>query len=175
MSNEKVAQVLYEIADLLELKGVDFKPRAYRRAARNIEELDKDIVEYYKEDKLREIPGVGEAIAKKVAEIMQSGELNYLRALREEFPAGLLRIMEVPEIGPKTIMRLYKDLKITDLHELKKAAEEHRIRGLKGFGGRSEENILNGIQLLEQRTGRMLLGYAYFCAKGIVDYMASVE
>lgn len=173
MSNEKVAQVLYEIADLLELKGVDFKPRAYRRAARNIEELDKDIVEYYKEDKLREIPGVGEAIAKKVAEIMQSGELNYLRALREEFPAGLLRIMEVPEIGPKTIMRLYKDLKITDLHELKKAAEEHRIRGLKGFGGRSEENILNGIQLLEQRTGRMLLGYAYFCAKGIVDYMVA--
>jgi len=171
MSNEKVAQVLYEIADLLELKGVEFKPRAYRRAARNIEELDKDIEEYYKEDKLREIPGVGEAIAKKVAEIIQSRELNYLRELREEFPVGLLQIMEVPEIGPKTIMRLYKELKITNLHELKKAAEEHRIRGLKGFGGRSEENILKGIQLLEQRTGRMLLGYAYFYAKGIVDYM----
>ena len=171
MSNEKVAQVLYEIADLLELKGVEFKPRAYRRAARNIEELDKDIEEYYKEDKLREIPGVGEAIAKKVAEIIQSRELNYLRELREEFPVGLLQIMEVPEIGPKTIMRLYKELKITNLHELKKAAEEHRIRGLKGFGGRSEENILKGIQLLEQRTGRMLLGYAYFYAKAIVDYM----
>jgi DNA polymerase (family 10) len=171
MSNEKVAQVLYEIADLLELKGVEFKPRAYRRAARNIEELDKDIEEYFKEDKLREIPGVGEAIAKKVADIIHSRELNYLRELREEFPVGLLQIMEVPEIGPKTIMRLYKELKITNLHELKKAAEEHRIRGLKGFGGRSEENILKGIQLLEKRTGRMLLGYAYFYAKAIVDYM----
>jgi DNA polymerase (family 10) len=171
MSNEKVAQVLYEIADLLELKGVEFKPRAYRRAARNIEELDKDIEEYFKEDKLREIPGVGEAIAKKVADIIHSRGLNYLRELREEFPVGLLQIMEVPEIGPKTIMRLYKELKITNLHELKKAAEEHRIRGLKGFGGRSEENILKGIQLLEKRTGRMLLGYAYFYAKAIVDYM----
>ncbi|MGD0056737.1 MAG: DNA polymerase/3'-5' exonuclease PolX [Methanomassiliicoccales archaeon] len=173
MTNEKVAQVLYEIADLLELKGVEFKPRAYRRAARNIEELDKDIQEYYREGKLREIPGIGEAIAKKVAEIIQSGELNYLKELREEFPVGLLQIMTVPEIGPKTIMRLYKELKITNLHELKKAAEDHRIRGLKGFGGRSEENILKGIQLLEQRTGRMLLGYAYFYAKSIVDYMVT--
>ncbi|MDD1773051.1 MAG: helix-hairpin-helix domain-containing protein, partial [Methanomassiliicoccales archaeon] len=174
MNNDKVAQVLYEIADLLELKGVEFKPVAYRRAARNIEELDKDIEEYYRQDKLREIPGVGEAIAKKIVEIIQSGELNYLKELREELPVGLLRIMEVPEIGPKTIMRLYKELRITNLQELRKAAEEHRIRKLKGLGDRSEKNILKGIKLLEQRTGRMLLGYAYFYGKGIIDYLVTI-
>lgn len=171
MSNEKVARVLYEIADLLEIKGVEFKPVAYRRAARNIEELDKDIEEYFKESRLREIPGVGEAIAKKISEIIESGELNYLKELREELPAGLLQLIEVPEIGPRTVMRLYKELKITNLHELKRAAEEHRIRRLKGFGDRSEEIILKGISLLEHRTGRMLLGYAYFYGKAIVDYM----
>lgn len=173
MSNEKIAQILYEIADLLELKGVEFKPRAYRRAARSIEELDKDVVVLYKDGELQEIPGVGQAIAKKVVEIVRSGDLNYLKQLREEFPAGLLQIMEVPEIGPKTTMRLYKDLRITNLHELKKAAEEHKVRELRGFGERSEETILKGIRLLEQRSGRMLLGYAYFYAKDIIDYLIS--
>ncbi len=171
MSNAKIAAILYEIADLLELKNVEFKPRAYRRAARSIESLDVDLAEFYKEGKLREIPGVGEAIAKKIAEIIESGELNYLKQLREEFPAGLLQIMEVPEIGPKTIMRLYKELRVTNLHDLKKAAEEHRIRGLKGFGAKSEENILKGIKTMEQRTGRMLLGCAYYYGKKIEDYM----
>jgi len=173
MSNEKIAQILYEIADLLELKGVEFKPRAYRRAARSIEELDKDVVVLYKDGELQEIPGVGQAIAKKVVEIVRSGDLNYLKQLREEFPAGLLQIMEVPEIGPKTTMKLYKDLRITNLHELKKAAEEHKVRELRGFGERSEETILKGIRLLEQRSGRMLLGYAYFYAKDIIDYLTS--
>lgn len=171
MSNAKVAQILYEIADLLEIKGVGFKPQAYRRAARNIEELDRDVEEYFREGKLREIPGVGEAIAEKVSEIIRTGELGYLKELREEFPAGLLQLMEVQEIGPKTVMRVYRDLKVTDLHGLKKAAEEHRIRRMKGFGKKSEENILKGIRVLEQRSKRMLLGYAYFYAKGIVDYM----
>jgi len=171
MSNVKIAAILYEIADLLELKDVEFKPRAYRRAARSIESLDRDLAEFYKEGKLRDIPGIGEAIAKKISEIIESGELNYLKQLREEFPAGLLQIMEVPEIGPKTIMRLYKELRVTNLHDLKKAAEDHKIRRLKGFGERSEENILKGIRIMEQRTGRMLLGYAYFYGKRIEDYL----
>ncbi|MDH7509060.1 MAG: DNA polymerase/3'-5' exonuclease PolX [Methanomassiliicoccales archaeon] len=174
MSNAKIAAILYEIADLLELKGVEFKPRAYRKAARNIETLGKDITEYYKEGKLEEIPGVGKAIAKKIREIIETGELNYLKQLREELPAGLLQLMEIPEIGPKTAMRLYKELKITNLHELKKAAEEHRIRRLKGFGEKSEENILKGIRIIEQRSGRMLLGYAYYYGKKIEQYIASV-
>jgi len=174
MSNAKIAAILYEIADLLELKGVEFKPRAYRRAARSIETLGRDITDYYKENKLEEIPGVGKAIAKKIREIIETGELNYLKQLREELPAGLLQLMEIPEIGPKTAMRLYKELKITNLHELKKAAEEHRIRRLKGFGEKSEENILKGIRIIEQRSGRMLLGYAYYYGKKIEQYIASV-
>ncbi len=149
MMNEKVAGILYEIADLLELKEERFKPQAYRKAARNIESLQEDIVEVYKRGQLRDIPGVGEAIEAKVKEIIETGELRYLKELHDEFPAGLMQVMDVPEIGPKTTMRLYKELRVTNVQDLKVAAEQHRIRRLKGFGDRTEENILKGVEFLE--------------------------
>ncbi len=171
MRNAEVARILYEIADLLELKGVNFKPNAYRNAARSIENLTSEIEEVHKEGKLRDIPGVGEAIAKKLDELLSTGKLAYLEDLRKEFPPGLLQIMAIPELGPKTAVHLYNELKITNLDELKKAVEEHRIRSLKGFGPRSEERILQGIALVEGRTGRMLLGYAYPRAMQVLEYV----
>jgi DNA polymerase (family X) len=174
MLNEKVASILYEIADLLELKGGEpFKPRAYRNAAHTIEEMREDIETVYKNGKLREVPGVGDAIAKKVAEVIDTGELGYLTELRNEFPSGLIQLMEVPEIGPKTTLLLYKQLKITNLQELKLAVEQHRIRRLKGFGQKTEENILNGIRLVESAKGRMLLGNAYPAGKLMADYLVA--
>jgi len=172
MRNAEVAQILYEIADLLELQGVEFKPNAYRKAARNIEEMAQEIEEYRKVRDLKDIPGVGEAIAKKVEEILKTGRLAYLDDLKAELPAGLLQLMDVPEIGPRTAMHLYKELHVTNLHELKAAAQEHRIRELKGFGERSEERILNGIRVWEMRSGRMLLGYAYPAGQRVEQYVA---
>jgi len=178
MRNSEVARVLYEVADILELQGVQFKPTAYRKAARNIESLTKELEEIQKEGELREIPGVGQAIAKKIEEMLSTGHIRYLDELKEEFPAGLLQIIDVPDIGPKTAMHLYRELKITNLADLKHAAEQHQIRELKGFGERSEERVLHGIALLERRSGRMLLGYAYPVAEGMVEYIrrkASLE
>lgn len=171
MRNSEIAAILEEVADLLELKGVAFKPNAYRKAARSIRELTEELEEYRKKDDLRAIPGVGEAIAKKVEEILDTGELRYLDELKEELPAGLLQLMEVPDIGPKTAMHLYKELRVTNLHELKAAAEAHQIRDLKGFGERSEERVLQGIALLERRSGRMLLGYAHPIAERMRAYV----
>ncbi len=171
MRNTEVAAVLEEVADLLELKGVAFKPNAYRKAAKNIRELKQELEEYRKKEDLRNIPGVGEAIAKTVEELLDTGKLKYLDELKEELPAGLLQLMEVPDIGPKTAMRLYKELRITNLHDLKVAAEAHQIRGLKGFGEKSEEHVLQGIALLERRSGRMLLGYAYPIGEGMRSFV----
>jgi DNA polymerase (family 10) len=171
MRNSEIAAILEEVADLLELKGVAFKPNAYRKAARSIRELTEELEEYRKKEDLRAIPGVGEAIAKKVEEILDTGELRYLDELKEELPAGLLQLMEVPDIGPKTAMHLYKELRVTNLHELKAAAEAHQIRDLKGFGERSEERVLQGIALLERRSGRMLLGYAHPIAERMRAYV----
>ncbi len=117
------------------------------------------------------MPGVGKAIHDKIVEIIRTGELQYLNDLRNEFPAGLLQVMQVPDVGPKTAGRLYKELKVTNLQDLKAAAEQHRIRMLKGFGERTEENILKGIRYLESRQGRMLLGYAYPRGKALEDHL----
>ncbi|HSV42882.1 MAG TPA: DNA polymerase/3'-5' exonuclease PolX [Methanomassiliicoccales archaeon] len=171
MLNRKVANILFEIADLLELKEENFKPQAYRKVARAVEDLQEDIEAIAKRGGLRTIPGVGEAIEAKIKEIIQTGELQYLNEIMMEYPAGLMQVMEVPEIGPKTAIRLYKELKITNLDDLRKAAEEHRLQHLKGFGEKTEESILKGIQSLERIKGRMLLGYAHPIAVGMVAYL----
>ena len=171
-NNAKVASILEEVADLLELKeDTFFKVRAYRRAAKEIAALTEDIKDIYIRGHLDKVPGVGKAIHDKVAEILRTGQLQYLNDLRNEFPAGLLQVMQVPDIGPKTAARLYKELRITNLQDLKAAAEQHRIRMLKGFGERTEENILKGIRYLESRQGRMLLGYAFPRGKALEDHM----
>ncbi|MCE5295586.1 MAG: DNA polymerase/3'-5' exonuclease PolX [Euryarchaeota archaeon] len=171
MLNSKVAAILYEIADLLELKDEKFKPQAYRKAAYNIEQLQEDVRDLLDRDALKDVPGVGEAIEGKVREIIETGHLKYLDDLHSEFPAGLMHVLDVPSIGPKTVMRLYKELKITNINDLRQAAEEHRIRGMKGFGEAMEDSILKGIKFLEKSEGRMLLGYAHPIAVGMVAYM----
>ncbi len=161
-----------EVADLLELKeGTFFQVRAYRRVAREISSLTEDVKDLYVRGHLDQIPGVGKAINDKIVEILRTGELQYLNDLRNEFPAGLLQVMQVPDVGPKTAGRLYTELKVTNLQDLKAAAEQHRIRMLKGFGEKTEENILKGIRYLESRQGRALLGYAYPRGKALEEHM----
>jgi len=171
-NNAFVASVLEEVADLLELKeGTFFQVRAYRRVAKEISSLTGDIKDLYIRGHLDQVPGVGKAIHDKIVEVLRTGELQYLNDLRNEFPAGLLQVMQVPDVGPKTAGRLYKELKVTNLQDLKAAAEQHRIRMLKGFGERTEENILKGIRYLESRQGRMLLGYAYPRGRALEEHM----
>ena len=175
MDNSEIAAIFYEVADILDIQDVAFKPNAYRRAARSIEELDEPVSKLAEEGKLREIAGVGESMAKKIGEMLKTGELSYLKKLRTQIPAGLLRMLRVPEVGPKTVILLYKELGISDLDQLKKAAEEHRLRGLKGFGEKSEDKILAGIKTLESKGPRILLGEAYPVATAYVDYLVANE
>jgi len=163
--------VLYEIADYLELQGVSFKPQAYRRAAASIERLEGDITEYHRSNRLREIPGVGEAIAKKIGELLDTGRLEYLEKLRSEIPRELLSLLEIPEVGPKTAMMLYKELGIKSVAELKQAIFDHRLQGLKGFGPKTEEKLLQGIRIVESRAGRSLLGEAWAAADNLMKYL----
>jgi DNA polymerase (family 10) len=173
MDNRGVAAIFYEVADILDLQGVAFKPNAYRRAARSIEALEEDISKLDEEGRLADIPGVGESVAKKIQEIIKTGQLSYLEKLRQQIPQGLLRILEIPEVGPKTAMLLNRELGIENIDQLKKAAEEHRLRQLKGFGDKSEEKILQGIKTLESKGTRMLLGEAYPIGAAYVEYLKS--
>jgi DNA polymerase (family 10) len=173
MENAEVAKIFYEVADLLELQGVAFKPIAYRKAASSIEQLEEPIQKVSESGRLKEIPGVGESIVKKVEEILATGKLDYLNRLRKEVPQGLMELVSVPEVGPKTAMTLYKELGVTDIDHLKEALQNHKLRDLKGFGEKTEQRILQGIRILESRGGRMLLGEAYPVAKAYVDYLNS--
>jgi len=173
MENVDVARIFYEIADLLELQGVAFKPIAYRKAASSIEQLEEPIQKVADEGKLRQIPGVGESIVKKIQEILATGKLDYIEKLRKEVPAGLKAIVAVPDVGPKTAMVLYKEMGISSIDQLRAAAEGHKLHNLKGFGEKTEERILQGIKTLESKKGRMLLGEAYPVAMAYVDYLRS--
>ncbi|TLZ58488.1 MAG: DNA polymerase/3'-5' exonuclease PolX [Methanobacteriota archaeon] len=175
MRNAEVAQVLYDIADLLELKGEDrFRPIAYRRAAREIEAMAEDIEKAWRQGgiaRLRQIQGVGEAIAEKVDQYLREGKVDALEELRKEFPKGIVEVMRLRGLGPKRAAILWKSLGITDINDLKRAAENRQIRRLKGFGEKTEQRILEAIKLHEEGQSRTLLAVAWPIAEEILEYL----
>ncbi len=167
MRNQEIAKILYEIADILEIKGVEWKPIAYRKAARNIEILSEDILEVYKQGELEDIPGVGKNIAEKIEELIKTGKLKYYKELKKSTPIKLDELSGITNLGPKKIKLLYQKLKIKNLKDLKEAIKKHKLREIKGLGEKSEQLILEGIQSLELTKTRFLLGYIYPIAKEI--------
>jgi len=169
MKNELVAKILNEIADMLEMQAVQFKPAAYRRAARTIESLAEPIEDVYAKGKLEELPGVGAAIAKKVAEIIETGSLKYHQELKAKTPVDLEGLLAVEGIGPKTVSLLYKRVGVRSLDDLERAASQHKIREIKGLGPKTEENILSSIELAKRRKERVTLGTALPVAERICE------
>jgi DNA polymerase (family 10) len=174
MKNQLVAQILNEVADMLDMQGVEFKPRAYRRAARTIESLAEPIEQVYAEGKLEDLPGVGEAIAKKIGEIIETGSLKYRDELKAKTPIDLEGILAVEGIGPKTAGLLFKSLGIRSLDDLERAAKEHKIREIKRLGPKTEENILSSIDLAKSKKVRTLLGDAFPVAEEICRHLRTV-
>ncbi len=181
MKNQEVADILYEIADYLEIKGVEWKPRAYRSSAGSIETLSDPIEEVYRRGELEGVSGVGESIAEKIAEYLERGELEYLNNLREEIPHGLRGLMSIEGIGPKMAEKLYQQLDVTTIDELEQAAQNHRIRKLEGFGEKTEQNILENISMYRESHERFVLGYMLPSVQEIksqlekLDYVGRVE
>ncbi len=163
MKNDGIARILYNIAIYLEMQGeMVFKVRAYEKAAQAIESLTEDINDIYRKgglDALQEIPGVGKSIAEKIEEMVKTGRLQYYEELKRKIPVDVEGLRRIEGIGPKTILTLYKKLRIKGVEELEKAAKAGKIRELEGFGQKSEENILKGIQFLKRSSGRYILGY----------------
>ena len=176
MKNKLVAEILYEIADLLDIKGeIFFKTRAYRMAAQTIEMLDEDIETVTKEGRLRSISGVGEALAKKIQEIVETERLDYLEKLKKEVPEGLLGFLEILGLGPKKVSALYRNLNITTIEELRKACVDGKLRSLDGFGEITERNIIRGITLKEKTSGRVLLNLAYIDGNSYLEYLKKLN
>ncbi|MXX25921.1 MAG: DNA polymerase/3'-5' exonuclease PolX [Caldilineaceae bacterium SB0668_bin_21] len=153
MSNKQVAGVFKATGDLLQILGESrFVVMAYTNAARTIDGLEQDINEIASAGALRDLPRVGEAIAEKIQTLLDTGTLPYYDALAEQVPAGVVAMLQVPDVGPKTVQRLWRELDITSVDALKKSAEEGRLRRLKGFGAKTEKRILKSIELLSRRS-----------------------
>ncbi len=170
MKNLEIVKILNNIADILELQGIEFKPYAYRKAARGVEALTEDIAEVYRKGELEEIPGVGKSIAEKIEEIFKTGKLKYYEKLKKEIKVDLEELNQIPGLGPKKILRLYQKLKVRNVPDLKKALKQHKIRELAGFGEETEENLLRGIQFLKTKPKRFLYSQALPIVKEIKNY-----
>ena len=173
--NLEVARALREIADFFAVKGDRFRSRAYRRAAQRIESLTEDIREVHARGELRSIPGVGESIARVVEELITTGRCRLLEELRESMPGGIHELMKIEGIGPKTALLLHRKLGITTLEELETAVREGRLRTLRGFGPKVEENILKAIEIHRSAQRRFLLGQVLTTMEALERYMAGSE
>jgi DNA polymerase (family 10) len=158
LTNDELARVFHEIGDILEVKGeLVFKTVAYHRAADAIAKSPYEVARAYRAGAPPPIPGVGKAIADKLAELATTGRLGYHERLRAEFPATLVDLLEIPGIGPKTVRLVYDGLGVESVDDLRQAAEAGRLRELRGFTARTEAAILAGIAALESRQVRLLV------------------
>jgi DNA polymerase (family 10) len=172
MINEEIAKIFQEISEYLEMGEEPFKPRAYSRAARIIGELEKDLTDIYKEGgekALKDLPGIGGSMAEKIEEYIKTGKIKYFEDLKKKAPIDVSSLTAVEGLGPKKIKQLYKKLDIKNIEDLEKAAKDKKIRELEGFGEKTEENILKGIDFLRQSGGRFILGYIYPLAQEIKE------
>ena len=176
LRNEALAARLEEFADLLEARGVAYKPSAYRRAAENVREYPESVAAIAREtpDRLEEVDRVGEAIASKLIEYIETGRIEELEELRAELPVEMAALTRVEGIGPKTVGSLYEALGITTLDELEAAAEAGEIRDVEGFGVKSERNVLENVPFAREAGRRRLLSDARPLADDALDYLGSV-
>jgi DNA polymerase (family 10) len=163
ITNDELAALLAEFADRLEATGVEYKPRAYRRAAESVAGHPTpltDLDERGGADALAELDHVGDAIASKLHEAIETGSIEELEELRAELPAEIDALTRVEGVGPKTVGKLYRELGIETLDDLEAAAEAGEIQEVSGFGAKTEGNILEGIPFARQAHERQLLGDA---------------
>lgn len=177
MQNRDIARLFEDLADLLEIDGANaFRLRAYRNAARMIADLPESMTAIV-EDPNRspdELPGIGKDLAKKITAIVETGFLSQLEEMREKIPAGVVDMLRLQGMGPKKAAVLFHELSITSLDELKEAATQGQIHALKGFGKKTEESILEGLEHAQQSAGRVFLAEAKVQADEIIESLSNL-
>ncbi len=173
MTNEELADKLYDIADMLEIEGVQWEPRAYRTAALTVLSLGADISDVYKQGKLMELEGIGKSIGGSIEEYIKTGHIEKWDKLKKKYNIDFSTFRKMRGLGPKRLYVLYKKLGIKDVNDLKKALEKQEIRELSGFGKKSEEEIKKNLDFfLQTDVSRKLLGLVIEYAEKLRDDLA---
>lgn len=161
MDKKQIARILREMALILEIQGENiFKVRAHENAARALEGLTAGLEELVASGEIREVKGIGEAMAKKIQTLLSGEELPEYRKLKDSLPAGLLEMAKIPGMGPKKIKAVWDELGIDTVEALEAAGKADKISGLKGFGAKSQEKILQGLEMLKKYQGQYLISEA---------------
>ena len=175
MKNIEVAELLIEIADYLEFADDTYRVRAYRKAALVIEGLSEDIEQVWKDGRLEELPGIGEGIAKKIDEFLKTGKLKHLDELKKKTPVDMESLGRIEGMGPKTILKLYRELKIKNVAGLEKAAKQGKIQKIEGLGPTVEQNIIKSIEFAKKSKDRVPLGFALGSAEEVTKYLKALK
>jgi DNA polymerase (family 10) len=174
MTNAEIAAVFEQVADLLEFQDANpFRVRAYRNAARTIHDLTEAVEQIVAdpERSLTDIAGIGKDLADKIAVLLDTGSLPMLEELKSQVPESVLGILRVPGLGPKRAAAIYHELGVKNLVDLREACEAHRVRELKGFGAKTEESILSGLEIAAQAEQRTYWADADIIAQGIREHL----
>ena len=176
MNNAQIAEVFQDIANLLEMKGdKPFTIRAYRRAARTIERLPMELDDMLRQNQnLQEIPGIGKAISDKITEMANTNSLAYYDRLKAEFPDGILEVLEIPGLGPKTVKRIWHELDVTTVAQLEIAAQDGRLAALPRLGKKTAENIARQIQFQRSKSSRMPIARAQPVCDRVIAALTAV-
>jgi DNA polymerase (family 10) len=173
VDNPEIARIFEEVADVLEIQSANpFRIRAYRNAVRTVESLTTPLRKWVEEDRqLTDLPGIGKEMANHIKEMVETGTLGFRDELLAEVPRSLIELMRLPGLGPKKARKVYDELKIGSVEELETAAKEGRIASLPGFGAKSQEKILAGIQEYRQHGSRFLLPQAERVVEPLLGYL----
>ncbi|HEX7181562.1 MAG TPA: DNA polymerase/3'-5' exonuclease PolX [Thermoanaerobaculia bacterium] len=176
MDNVSIARILEEVADVLEIQNANpFRIRAYRNAVRTVETQTTPLKRMIEEGRpLTDLPGIGKEMAGHIQEMVETGTLGFRDQLLAEVPRSLIELMRVPGLGPKKARKLWDDLRIGSVEELEEAAKAGRIAAVPGFGAKTQEKILAGIQEQRQHSSRMLLAEAGRYVEPLADYLRSI-
>ncbi len=172
MEKKEIIRALEEIGELLEIQGENpFRCRAYLNAARVLEGIAETPTQLVTSGKILEVKGVGPALAEKITEMVNTGKLIFLEELRQAIPAGVVELLKIPNLGPKKAKILFDKLGCKSIGELEYACKENRLVDLKGFGLKTQENILKGMELLKKTEGQYRYDFAYREAELILQYL----
>lgn len=175
--NSEIARIFYDIADILEIKNVKWKPQAYRVAAQTLE-ASKNVSEIYKKEGiegLKKLPGVGEALAEKIVQYITEEKINEYERLKKSIPQGLYQMMNIPGVGAKKASLFYNKLGIKTINDLEEAAKKHKLLNLPLFKAKAEEKILEGIGILKGKKERMPLKQAEKISSQIINELKKLK
>ena len=175
MDKAQVAAILDDVGDLMELRGGNpFEARAYHNAARTVGALDDDLEALVQSGTIATVPGLGKTLVQRITELVTTGQMAFHQELVAEIPAGMRAMLRIPGLGPKRIRQIYDALGVTTLDELKAAAESGKIASLPGFGAKSQENILKGLDFLASHQDYTLFPEAEAQAEAIASILRAL-